>query len=188
MKRLKHPLYLTWQNMVARCKNAKNDNYGRYGARGIKVCERWLVFENFVADMSPRPEGYTLDRIDNNKGYSPENCKWATQSTQCRNTERNVFIEYKGRRQVLTDWSRELGISAERIRQRMRRGKSFEESITMHRMARADSKTGAWAIQKFGPSYAVRFKKNGKRYYKGGFKSIGAAIAARDEILREIDL
>ena len=82
------PEYKSWIAMLARCRNPNRSNYGRYGARGLTVCERWLTFTNFYADMGPRPSGTTLDRIDNDRGYEPGNCRWATRSEQNKNQRR----------------------------------------------------------------------------------------------------
>lgn len=77
--------YRSWQSMIYRCLNPKSHKYASYGARGIKICERWLTFAEFYADMGYRPEGTTLDRINNDLGYEPGNCRWADGSTQARN-------------------------------------------------------------------------------------------------------
>lgn len=75
----------SWASMISRCNNPNRSNYKYYGGRGIKVCRRWKKFENFLADMGRKPPGKSLDRIDNNKGYSPSNCKWSSKSEQMKN-------------------------------------------------------------------------------------------------------
>ena len=79
------PEFRVWNSMLERCNNPNNKRYCDYGGRGIKVCERWMDFKNFIADMGFRPKGLTLERINNDKGYSPSNCKWDTGENQARN-------------------------------------------------------------------------------------------------------
>ena len=77
--------YRSWCDMIQRCTNPRRDNYERYGGRGITVCERWMTFANFLADMGERPDGTSIDRIDNYRGYEPGNCRWATAIEQAQN-------------------------------------------------------------------------------------------------------
>lgn len=117
--------YLSWDTMIQRCTNPRNDNYRNYGARGITVCERWRVFENFLADMGERPAKLTLDRIDNSKSYAPGNCKWITRKEQLNNKRTNVVIEYNGKKQTLAQWSEELGVDYMNLWHRHRRLKTW---------------------------------------------------------------
>lgn len=113
--------YRCWQGMKARCYNKNVLGYKNYGARGITVCERWRdSIENFCADMGPAPKGLTLERLDNNKGYSPENCKWATRKEQNRNSRHNRMICYGGRTLCLAEWAEELGVKRETLRDRLK--------------------------------------------------------------------
>src|ERR1700677_4347451 len=91
------PTYKSWHSMKGRCNNPKDTSYPRYGGRGITVCERWRVFENFLADMGERPNGLTIERIDNDLDYQPGNCRWATRAEQARNRSGNTLTLEKVR-------------------------------------------------------------------------------------------
>jgi hypothetical protein len=105
-------VYHCWASLKDRCKNPKAKSYRDYGARGITVCERWHLFDNFLADMGEPPEpGWMIERTDNEKGYSPDNCIWATRIHQQRNTRRNRLITFNGETKTLAEWSEVLKIN-----------------------------------------------------------------------------
>lgn len=113
------PEYKIWSAMIQRCTNPNSQNYHRYGGRGVRVCERWLKFENFLADMGERPDGTTLDRVDNDGNYEVTNCRWATRETQYRNRSTNRNITYHGIEMCLTDWASILKVGVELLRRRI---------------------------------------------------------------------
>lgn len=121
------PTYNSWRAMIHRCRTSTDRKHAKY--RNVEVCERWLVFANFLADMGERPEGKTLDRIDNARGYEPGNCRWATKREQSMNTTRNVRIEIGGVVKTATEWAQEVGIDPSLVRCRMRRGWSPEKAL-----------------------------------------------------------
>ena len=120
-----------WLKMRQRCLNPKHTFYYRYGGRGIKICARWDKFENFYLDMGSRPSReVTLDRVDNNGDYSPENCRWASKLEQGNNTSMNHFIEVNGISRSVTEWSRVLNIPIRRLWARIERGWTGSSIIT----------------------------------------------------------
>lgn len=124
--------YQTWLNMNARTSNANRPDYKFYGAKGITVCDRWKTsFENFLEDMGPRPDGMTLDRIDPNKNYSPDNCRWATWEVQHQNTTTVLRMNVFGEILTLKEMSEKYGVTARCLHQRIRKlGMTPEEAVT----------------------------------------------------------
>jgi hypothetical protein len=123
--------YRIWKGMLTRCRNPSATGYVDYGGRGITVCDRWLKFENFFEDMGERPEKMSIDRIDHNKGYSKENCRWATDQQQRLNMTRNKRITAFGKTLCVSEWARELNIPASTIYWRLDNGKSNEDALSL---------------------------------------------------------
>ena len=128
-KRAQTRIYRIWQNMLNRCRNKNLPEYYRYGGRGITVCERWLTFKNFLEDMGEPPDGFSIDRVDNNKGYYKENCAWRTAIQQARNRGNNKFLTFKGKTMTISGWAEELGISVKVLNNRRHKGWSVEETL-----------------------------------------------------------
>lgn len=106
----KTPTYSSWIAMIHRCENPKRRDYSYYGARGVRVCARWHVFENFLADMGERPSRTaTIERTNNRKGYTPSNCVWADRTAQARNTRRNTLLTYNGETLTIAAWAERVG-------------------------------------------------------------------------------
>lgn len=114
-----HYLYHTWATMRQRCYKKTHHRYYLYGGRGIKVCKRWGNFANFVADMGERPNGYTLERINSNGDYTPDNCRWATPKEQALNRRNNILFTHKGKTQTVAEWIFELGLNSSTVRSRI---------------------------------------------------------------------
>lgn len=128
-----HPLYGTWFQMISRCENQNQKHYDRYGGRGISVCEEWHDFWKFVEwsdSVGGRPNGFTLDRINNDGNYEPSNCRWADWYTQTTNKSSNVLIEYNGSIKTLSEWSKLQNIHLGTLKERLKRGWSIERAFT----------------------------------------------------------
>lgn len=123
------PEYRSWSHMKERCLNPDCADYPDYGGRGIVVCEQWLgSFQAFYADMGPRPEGHSLDRIDVNGNYEPRNCRWANNETQAQNKRRGRVVVLGGETVALSVACRARGVSYKLIHKRMSKGMSFDEA------------------------------------------------------------
>lgn len=137
------PEYHAWQAMRQRCFTKHHPEYPNYGARGITVCDQWRYsFPAFFADVGLRPsKKHSIERRDNDKGYSPENCYWGTTRDQNKNKRSNHFVEYRGKSLTVTDWALELGINPNTLSERLRKGWSVERAFTPARFRTKPSAT-----------------------------------------------
>lgn len=115
-------LYNVWRKMRQRCEDPTEQSFARYGGRGIYVCERWKVFDNFCLDMGHPAPGMEIDRIDNDGPYAPGNCRWATRAQQARNRSQNVWVTIDGTTLCLEDWATKAGLSRGCLRWRLQKG------------------------------------------------------------------
>lgn len=153
--------YWVWAAMIQRCSNPKCKGFRLYGARGIDVCKRWESYENFVADMGERPRGMSIDRIDNERGYSPENCRWATLTEQANNTRRNHWIVFDGEEYTLSQASRKFGIAPGVLRYRLVRLEwPIRQALGLEPRVRGDKAMnevyGAWLGDAWAMAEAMR--------------------------------
>lgn len=126
-------LYNIWGCMVQRCYNERTPCYNLYGGRGIKICDEWrLDFKSFYdwAMANGYKDDLTIDRIDNDKGYFPNNCRWITAKEQGNNRSTNRYLEFNGEKRTLSEWGEILGIDSETLSSRLRRGWSIEKTLT----------------------------------------------------------
>lgn len=127
-KGLRKKEYNSWAAMKSRCLNKGNKKYPEYGGRGISICDEWVKFENFIRDMGDAPtSNHTIDRINNNGNYEPENCRWATQYEQSNNQRSTRFFEADGLKKTVSQWADYFGISRHIINNRLKRGSTFED-------------------------------------------------------------
>ncbi len=205
------PEYRAWQTMRLRCIEPKHAAYPSYGGRGITVCDSWVDDPAaFLADMGPKPsEAHELDRRDNDKGYTPENCRWVLRSVNDRNRRSNRWLEAFGERRTLIEWSELKGISSDAINKRLEAGWSLEQALTTgvrpkrkngersehlarKRAAREQSRKLPPGVIRRGRRFLARIRDGGKDRRLGAFatpdeaheaylaaKQIGNAVPGR---------
>jgi hypothetical protein len=133
------PTFKCWDTMKQRCGNQNDQKYPEYGGRGISVCERWKVFQNFLDDMGEKPDGMTIDRIDVNGNYEPGNCRWATPIEQARNKRNNVLLTFRGETCCLAEWAERTGLTYRTICARHKSGWPVAKLLTTPSRRRASA-------------------------------------------------
>lgn len=147
-----HPLYAAWRAMLARCYDTKSKAYSSYGGRGITVCDRWRSsFHAFVDDMGERPTGASIDRIDNNGGYEPSNCRWATKQAQQRNQRVTRRVMIDGTEYLACELAEQFGLKTDTIAARAGRGLSFAQVVAEARLPTKRSATHCKRGHEFTP-------------------------------------
>jgi hypothetical protein len=124
------PIYAVWRSMMQRCYDKNSHAYDRYGGRSVSVCERWQDFTNFYADMGERQEGMSLERVDNDGDYSPENVVWADSKAQARNRRSTIYLEHDGQRKSMAEWAEETGVKIATLWARVNRGMPVDIALT----------------------------------------------------------
>lgn len=122
--------YWIWHGIKQRCTNPKRSQYCYYGGRGISIHKAWSTFDAFYRDMGPAPHGYSIDRIDNERGYEPGNCRWVPHKEQCRNKRTNHVLTFNGTTKALSAWAEYLGLNSSTIRMRLSRGWTIERTLS----------------------------------------------------------
>jgi hypothetical protein len=127
----KTPEYFIWRSIIERCTNPNNKDYKYYGGRGINICPEWRYdFKRFILEMGRQPSGLTIDRIDNNKWYSKENCRWVSQKTQNNNSRNNTILTFNNKSHTISEWGSLLNINPGTISMRLFRKWSVMDSLT----------------------------------------------------------
>lgn len=132
--------YKSWCSMKERCENPRHERFSDYGKRGIKICERWQDFENFLADMGERPQGMSLGRIDNDGNYCKENCRWETRLEQQNNTRFNLLVSINGTTKTASQWASILGMDSTAMRMRIYRGWPIKKLLKQPRKSPTKTK------------------------------------------------
>lgn len=153
------PEYRAWQTARLRCTDPENAAWADYGGRGITMCDRWLnSVQAFVEDMGRKPSPrHEIDRIDNNGGYDPDNCRWATRKTNCRNRRSNHCVTLNDERLTLAEWSERTGLLPETIAERLDRGWTPERTLTTPARPKAAKGEGRYSRpSKFKPNLGLQ--------------------------------
>lgn len=139
-----HPLFHIWRGMMSRCYNNKDQRYNRYGGRGILVCERWHDVNAFLDDMFPTfLVGLQIDRTDNDKGYSLDNCRWVDRGVQARNKSSNIVLNFNNQSHCLAEWARITGLPYSVLWDRVKAGWATEKALTQPVMTADESTRNA---------------------------------------------
>ncbi|MBT6048755.1 MAG: hypothetical protein HOG49_18290 [Candidatus Scalindua sp.] len=123
--------YNSWRSMKRRCNCLTGKNWRNYGSRGITYCARWDKFANFLADMGEKPEGFSLERENNDGDYEPNNCSWISLAQQANNKRTNGYITHNNIRKTVAEWSRVLGINVRTLRSRINKGWAIDKAFTI---------------------------------------------------------
>ena len=151
--------YRCWANMLTRIRNPKATGYHRYGGRGLRVCERWLSFENFLQDMGECPRGHSIERVNNRVGYSPKNCIWATSQVQQANKSNNVRLELTGESAIQAEWARRFKVGDSTLSRWIKAGRTMTEIATQVGYI-AVPKKPAVSVPNFTPAHLRKLPKS----------------------------
>lgn len=178
-----HPLYVVWIGLRHRCNSPNHPAYYAYGARGITVCERWnSSFQAFLEDMEPRPPGHSIERIDNDGPYSPENCRWATRKEQQRNRRNAVYVMIEGIKYRAIDLSERYGLKTDTIVARAAKGMTFADVITQEKhvftegLALGGKISGDKRLARGCISNGHAFKPENMIRHQGGWRTCGICM------------
>jgi len=173
--------YKLWCGIMRRCNNKNDKTYKRYGGVGIKVSDSWFDFVNFYNDMFLKyKEGLQIDRIDNSKGYSKENCRWVTLKEQANNKRNVILYTYKGKTMCSSDWDKELGLKEGTVRSRIKKGWDIEKALSEPKR-----KYIGFSKDKERGGYKVYVKRLNKTHFIGRYKTVKEAKLAKEKWLKE---
>lgn len=186
-------LYHIWQGMKQRCYNSNSIKYNNYGGRGIKVCNEWKnsfmpfytwAISNGYDDNKTRKE-QSLDRINNDGDYEPNNCRWVTHSKNCRNRSDNVYLTKNGVSKTIAEWCEELNLDQRKVSARAKKYDSIDDILSLENLTRKKhlSNTGEFGISKDKQN---KFQLYINHKYIGQYKTLEEAISKREEILKNV--